>query len=49
MLLTMQLIQNSDLTIKNIAVATGYESGCKFTAAFKNRFNILPSEVLRPS
>lgn len=49
MLLAMQLIQNSDLPIKNIAVATGYESASKFTAAFKNRFNILPSEVLRPS
>jgi AraC-like DNA-binding protein len=48
MLLAMQLIQNSDLPIKNIAVATGYESASKFTAAFKNRFNILPSEVLRP-
>jgi transcriptional regulator GlxA family with amidase domain len=49
MMLAMQLLQNSDLPIKNIAVATGYESASKFTAAFKNRFNILPSEVLRPN
>lgn len=48
-LLAMQLIQNSDLTIKNIAAATGYESASKFTAAFKNRFNVLPSEVVRPN
>ncbi|MDR7208187.1 AraC family transcriptional regulator [Flavobacterium piscis] len=45
--LAVQLIQNSDLPIKSIAVATGYESASKFTAAFKKRFGILPSEVLR--
>lgn len=49
MLLAMQLIQNSDLPIKNIATATGYESASKFTATFKKRFDILPSEVLRPN
>jgi AraC-like DNA-binding protein len=45
--LAMQLIQKSDLPIKNIAVGTGYESASKFTAAFKKRFGILPSEVQR--
>jgi AraC-like DNA-binding protein len=49
MQLAMQLIQNSDLPIKNIAVTTGYESASKFTATFKKRFGILPSEVLRPN
>lgn len=44
--LAMQLIQKSDLQIKSIAIATGYESASKFTAAFKKRFGILPSEVL---
>jgi AraC-like DNA-binding protein len=47
--LAMQLIQKSDLQIKNIAVTTGYDSASKFTAAFKKRFGILPSEVLRPN
>ncbi|HEY6142584.1 MAG TPA: AraC family transcriptional regulator [Flavobacterium sp.] len=47
MQLAMQLIQNSSFPIKSIAVGTGYESASKFTATFKKRFGILPSEVLR--
>jgi AraC-like DNA-binding protein len=48
MQLAIQLIQNSGLPIKNIAMTTGYESASKFTAAFKKRFDILPSDVVRP-
>ncbi|MFV5693320.1 helix-turn-helix domain-containing protein [Flavobacterium sp. LT1R49] len=43
MLLAMQLIQNPDIQIQNIATATGYESASKFTATFKERFGKLPS------
>lgn len=44
MLLAMQLIKNSTMQIRNIALLTGYESASKFTAAFKKRFGFLPSE-----
>lgn len=44
MLLAMQLIKNSAMQIRNIALLTGYESASKFTAAFKKRFGYLPSE-----
>jgi AraC-like DNA-binding protein len=43
MLLAKQLLQNSQIEIQIIAVITGYESASKFTAAFKKRFNELPS------
>jgi AraC-like DNA-binding protein len=45
MLLALQLIQNSKIQIKNIAITFGYESSSKFSAAFKKRFGFLPSEV----
>lgn len=44
MLLALQLIRNSRLEIQIIALAVGYESASKFTAAFKKRFGKLPSE-----
>jgi AraC-like DNA-binding protein len=45
MLLAMQMIQNTDLQIKHIALATGYKSSSKFTANFKSRFGKMPSEI----
>ncbi len=45
MLLAKQLLENSRIQIKNIAIAIGYESASKFSAAFKKRFSILPSEI----
>ena len=44
MLLALQLIKNSTIQIKNIALATGFDSSSKFTAAFKKRFGLLPSD-----
>ncbi len=45
MLLAMQLISNSNTHIKYVAALTGFESSSKFTANFKKRFGILPTEV----
>ena len=45
MLLAMQLIQNTDMQIKNITNEVGYESPSKFAATFKKQFGKLPSEV----
>lgn len=45
MLLAMQLIQKSDIQIRDIAAVVGYESGSKFAANFKRRFGALPTEV----
>jgi AraC-like DNA-binding protein len=45
MLLAMQLIRNSDMQIKYIASITGYESAGKFSATFKKRFGILPTQM----
>lgn len=45
MLLAMQLIQNSNIHIKHIALLTGYDSAGRFTANFKKRFGKLPSEM----
>ena len=44
MQLALQLIQNTDLPIKNITFEVGYESASKFSATFKKYFNKLPSE-----
>ena len=44
MLLALQLIKNSTMQIRNIALVTGYESASNFTAAFKKRFGFLPSQ-----
>ncbi|MNR55027.1 Regulatory protein PchR [compost metagenome] len=43
MLLAKQLLQNSEIEVQIIAIITGFESASKFSAAFKKRFNELPS------
>lgn len=45
MLRAMQLLQNSDIRIKNIATVTGYCSASKFASNFKKRFGKLPYKV----
>ena len=45
LLLAEQLVKNSDVQIKNIAITTGFESASKFSASFKKRFGKLPSEL----
>jgi transcriptional regulator GlxA family with amidase domain len=45
MCLAMEMIKNSDVQIKNVAMATGYEDSSKFSATFKKQFGKLPSEV----
>lgn len=45
MLLAEQLVKNSDVQIKKIAITTGFESASKFSASFKKRFDKLPSEL----
>ncbi len=45
MLLAMQLLKCSNMQIKNIASLTGYSSSSKFTATFKKRFNLLPTDI----
>jgi AraC-like DNA-binding protein len=45
MLLAKQLIEKSNIQIKNIALTAGFESSGKFSAAFKKRFGVLPSDV----
>lgn len=45
MFLAMQLLQNSDISIKNIATVTGYCSASKFASNFKKRFGELPYKV----
>lgn len=47
--LAMQLIQNTNLQIKYIAIEVGYESQSKFSAAFKKNHGILPSEIRKNS
>lgn len=39
-----KLLRESDLTIAKIAQTVGYDSQSKFTAAFKNAFQVLPKE-----
>lgn len=43
----MQLLLTTNMQIKHIAIEIGYDSHSKFSAAFKKRFEKLPSE-LRP-
>jgi AraC-like DNA-binding protein len=45
MLLALQLIQNSDIPIRDIAAVTGHECGSKFASNFKKRFAKLPTEM----
>lgn len=44
LMLAMQLLKKSDIQIQVIAAVTGYESPSKFTASFKKRFKVMPSE-----
>ena len=43
--LAMQLLLKSEVPIKYIATISGYGSSSKFTAAFKQNFSVLPSEM----
>ena len=45
--LALQLLENTGMQVKQIALQVGYDSPSKFSAAFKKRFEKLPSE-LRP-
>ena len=45
--LALQLLQNTAMQVKQIAIEVGYDSPSKFSATFKKRFNKLPSD-LRP-
>jgi AraC-like DNA-binding protein len=45
MLLAMQLIQNSDIQIQDIATVIVYDCASKFAANFKERFGKLSSEA----
>jgi AraC-like DNA-binding protein len=45
MMLAKQLIEKSNMQIKNIAITAGFESAGKFSAAFKKRFGVLPSDI----
>ena len=45
MLLAMQLIESTDIQIKNVTYEVGYESPSKFAATFKKQFGKLPSEI----
>ncbi len=40
----MQLLLNTNMQIKYIAQEVGYDNHSKFSAAFKKKFNKLPSE-----
>lgn len=42
LLRALQLVQNSDITIRNIAKVTGYTNPSKFASNFKKRFGELP-------
>lgn len=42
LLRALQLVQNSDIHIRNIAKATGYTNASKFSSNFKKRFGELP-------
>ncbi|MGZ9674767.1 helix-turn-helix transcriptional regulator [Flavobacterium sp. GNP001] len=45
--LALQMLQNTNMQIKQIALAVGYDSPSKFSAAFRRKHEKLPSE-LRP-
>lgn len=45
MLLAMQLLRNSEIPIKSIALSVGYESPGKFSATFRKQFGVLPSQI----
>lgn len=45
MILARQLLQNSSVYVGDIALLTGYTSVSKFTATFRKRFELTPSEV----
>lgn len=41
------LLRNSEMNISEIAKSVGFESGSRFTAAFKEKYSMLPSEYRR--
>lgn len=41
----LALLQNTDLPVMNVALATGYASPSRFTARFRTRFGYLPTEI----
>lgn len=41
----LALLQNTDLPVTNIALATGYASPSRFTARFRTRFGYLPTDI----
>jgi AraC-like DNA-binding protein len=45
MILAMQLIKETNISVKGIASSTGYESAGKFSAAFRKQYGILPTQV----
>ncbi|TDE01599.1 helix-turn-helix domain-containing protein [Flavobacterium hiemivividum] len=45
MQLAMELVQNTDMQIKHVALEVGYENHSKFSAVFKKKFGKLPSEI----
>lgn len=45
LLLGLQFIEKTQISIQDIAVLTGQESAGRFAAAFKKRFGVLPSEA----
>ena len=45
LLLALQLINDTAIQIKDVGALTGYESSSKFSAGFKKRFGILPTDA----
>lgn len=43
--LALQLLQNTSVQIKQIALEVGYDSPSKFSAAFKKKHERLPSDL----
>lgn len=43
--LALQLLENTGMQVKQIALQVGYESHSKFSATFKKKFGKLPSEI----
>jgi AraC-like DNA-binding protein len=47
MLLAKEILLNQTIQISDLALALGYESASKFTAAFKKKIGVLPSQILQ--
>lgn len=41
----LTLLQNTDASVLNVALAVGYDSASRFTARFRSRFGYLPSDI----